>query len=84
MWAVAKIQHLKTDADRLKIIRNLNRILDIRVVDVDVLGGKLFFRYKNSFAFEQAKLELYRIGYPMVTYTRSGEPNESTDQSYWT
>ncbi len=59
------IPSLKSDACKRKILRNLSRILDVRVLEVDVQGKIISFAYQSPMAFEKVKRELRSIGYPM-------------------
>lgn len=65
MKAVVTVRNLKCKEGKRKIQRNLSRILDIRIVDIDVDKGTLFFIYANPIAFQKVKKELFRIGFPM-------------------
>ena len=68
MRALAKLQNLKTEECKRTIVRNLSRILDIRIIDIDVNNGMIFFLYGTPIAFQKVKQELWRIGYPMQNY----------------
>jgi hypothetical protein len=65
MKAVAKIGDLISTKDKLMILRNLGQIMDIRVIDLEVDTGRLFFHYYSPIAIEQVKQELWRIGHPI-------------------
>lgn len=65
MKAIAKIGNLISNNDKLMILRNLGRIMDIRVINLEVDTGKLIFLYYSPIALEQVKQELWRIGYPI-------------------
>ncbi|MDL5510481.1 hypothetical protein QSE00_01550 [Arenibacter sp. M-2] len=65
MKAIAKIGSLITNRDKMIILRNLSRIMDIRVIDLDIDTGKLIILYYSPIALEQVKQELWRIGYPI-------------------
>jgi len=68
MRVLAKIKNLQSDIEKHIIIRNFNRILDIKIIDIDIVTGMLSFVYESPTAFEQAKKELRRIGCPMINY----------------
>lgn len=68
MKVVAKIKNLQSDNERHIIIRNLSRILDIKVLEIDVENGRLLFLYASPFALQKVKQELSRIGCPMINY----------------
>ncbi|MEQ8218350.1 MAG: hypothetical protein RH981_08950 [Arenibacter sp.] len=65
MKAIAKISNLISNNDKVMILRNLSRIMDIRVIDLEVDTGRLIFLYYSPIALEQVKQELWRIGYPI-------------------
>lgn len=68
MRADALIQNMKSDACKAMIVRNLNRILDVRIIEIDMEEHLLCFVYKTQRAFEDVRKELLRIGYPMKGY----------------
>ena len=65
MKALAILKNLDSESCKPVIVRNLNRILDIRIIDIDVNNGMLHFLYNGQSAFESEKKELRRIGYPI-------------------
>ena len=65
MKALAILKNLDSETCKPIIVRNLNRILDIRIIDIDVNNGMLHFLYNGQSAFESVKQELRRIGYPI-------------------
>lgn len=65
MKAIAKIGNLIPNNDKMMILRNLSRIMDIRVIDLEVDTGRLIFLYYSPIGLEQVKQELWRIGYPI-------------------
>jgi len=65
MKALAILKNLDSESCKPVIVRNLNRILDIRIIDIDVDNGMLHFLYNGQSAFESVKKELRRIGYPI-------------------
>ena len=66
MKATVKLDNLNSEVGKFKILRNLCRILDIRVIRVDVRKNVLSFAYQNQQSFEQVKNELKRLGYPII------------------
>lgn len=66
MRAIAEIQGLKANEGKRCIFRNLSRILDIRIVDINLESRTLSFVYDTPSAFTKVKQELRRIGYPML------------------
>jgi hypothetical protein len=69
MRAVALLEGLNSDTCKRIIVRNLSRIMDIRILDIDIQSRTLSFLYENSTAFEKTKRELYSIGYPILKCT---------------
>jgi|TARA_R100001369_G_C3326719_1_gene169951 hypothetical protein len=65
MRALAQLKNLKTDTCKHTIVRNLSRIMDIRILDIDIETRTLSFLYPNNTAFEKTKRELYHIGFPI-------------------
>lgn len=65
MKAIAKMDNLISNYDKTTILRNLSRIMDIRVIDLEIDTGRLIFLYYSAIALEQVKRELWRIGYPI-------------------
>ena len=68
MRALAKIKNLQNDECKGEIMRNFNKILDNKIIDIDIVTGMLSFMYESPIAFEQAKKELRRIGCHMINY----------------
>ncbi len=66
MKVVAKVQDLTKDLSKNVISRNLSRILDIRILEIDTENSTITFLYDSGLAFEKAKRELWRIGYPIL------------------
>jgi hypothetical protein len=64
MKAHATLKNLDSESCKPIIIRNLNRILDIHIIDIDVENGILKFLCNGQMTFEKVKKELSRIGYP--------------------
>jgi hypothetical protein len=83
MKAIAKIGNLISNNDKLTILRNLRRIMDIRVIDLEVDTGRLIFLYYSPIALEQVKQELWRIGYPIrhFKFLSTLSPNLQGDSS---
>ena len=65
MKAMAQIKNLNGDEVKRTLMRNLSRILDIKIIDIDIENGTLFFLYASPLAFQKVKQELSRIGHPM-------------------
>lgn len=65
MKAVANLQNLKCDEDKKVILRNLSRIMDLRIISIDIENNMLHFLYARPITFQKAKKELLRIGFPI-------------------
>lgn len=65
MKAIVDLRNLKSDAGKHIIVRNLHRILDMRILDIDLDNGRLFFLYATPVTLQKVKEELARIGYPV-------------------
>ena len=78
MKAMAQIKNLNGDEMKRTVMRNLSRILDIKIIDIDIdiENGTLFFLYASPLAFQKVKQELSRIGHPMQSckYTIPNSP----------
>ena len=75
MKALATLKNLNSESCKPIIVRNLNRILDIRVIDIDIKNGILHFLYTGRKGFENVKRELARIGYPVQHCNNEVAPN---------
>ncbi|MGB3149089.1 MAG: hypothetical protein WBB27_00385 [Maribacter sp.] len=72
MKAHATLKNMDSESCKPIISRNLNRILDIRIIDIDVEHSILHFLYNGNKAFEKVKNELGRIGYPILECINEG------------
>jgi len=68
MKAHVILKNFDSESCRNIIVRNLNRILDIRIIYFDLENGALHFLCNGPIAFEQVKRELSRIGFPIQEY----------------
>ena len=69
MKAKAELSGFKDMACVQKVRRNLARILDLRILDMDLGQHTLSLVFDSPKAFERAKQELKRIGFPVVDCT---------------
>lgn len=67
MKAMAQIKNLNCDEEKRIVIRNLSRIMEIKILDIDVENGRIFFGYTAPIALLKVKQELLRIGHPTAT-----------------
>lgn len=76
MKAIAQIEKLNSDRCKHIIIRNLSRIMDIRILDIDLEKKTLSFVYESIAAIDKVKRELWRIGYPLDQLIKKEPQNE--------
>ncbi len=76
MKAIAQIEKLNSDMCKKIIRRNLSRIMDIRILDIDLEKKTLSFVYESIAAIEKVKRELRCIGYPINELTKKEPQNE--------
>lgn len=76
MKAIAQIQKLNSDRCKHIIVRNLSRIMDIRILDIDLEKKTLSFVYESIAAIDKVKRELCRIGYPLDQFIEKEPQNE--------
>jgi hypothetical protein len=69
MKVLATLKNVDSTSCKRVIIRNLSRILDIKIIDIDVEQGVISFMYSAQDSFNQVKRELLRLGFPMQNYT---------------
>ena len=65
MKAKLKLDKQINEKSKSTIVRNLCRILDIRITNIDIRKNVLSFVYQNQGSFEQVRNELKRLGYPI-------------------
>jgi hypothetical protein len=76
MKAVVNIKNLQCEEGKKVILRNLSRILDIRVIDIDIENGTMHFLYINPIGLLRVKQELSRIGFPIEPFNiRTSRPS---------
>jgi len=76
MKAIAQIQKLNSDRCKYIIVRNLSRIMDVRILDIDLEKKTLSFVYESIAAIDKVKRELCRIGYPLDQLIEKEPQNE--------
>ena len=83
MKAQVRIYNLKSETEKVKILRNLHRIMDICIVEVNVAKRRLCFLYQNKKAFTEVKKELVRIGFPIEKVIRqNGKEKKKKSTAY--
>ncbi|WP_339627906.1 hypothetical protein [uncultured Maribacter sp.] len=73
---MAQIKNLIGNEEKNTVLRNLSRIMDIKIIDIDIDNGVLIFLYPSPLVFQKVRQELLRIGHPMQSYrcTLSSSP----------
>ncbi len=71
MKTTVEIQNLKCNGCASTINNKLSGLDNITNVSVDVENGSVSFEYDTDNTFNNAKKELYKLGYPLV-----GEDNK--------
>ncbi len=82
MKATATLNDLKSPEGRHIIVRNLSRILDIRIFDIDLESKTISLVYDSVLALEKAKNELRHIGFPISKCTYQPPSETSVLQDY--
>ena len=85
MKAQVKLDHLNTERGKYKILRNLCKILNIRIISIDVPNRILSFVFQNQPAFDQVRRELKRLGYPIkeILQVRDNRKNKKPEHEKW-
>ncbi len=86
MKAIVYLDNLSSEAARCSILRNLSRIMDIKVVDIDVQKQALSFLCVSKKTIEEVKSELKRIGFPVKKVflpVHNGKRKRSSDYNKW-
>lgn len=65
MTTLIKIEQLNSEEGKNIITRNLSRILDLRILDIDIINKTISIVYNNPFVLDKAKTELGRVGYSL-------------------
>jgi len=76
MKAIAQIEKLNSDRCKHIIVRNLSRIMDIKILDIDLEKKTISFVYESIAAIDKVKRELWRIGYPLDQLIKREPQNE--------
>ena len=80
---MAQIKNLNCEEEKRIVIRNLSRIMDIRIIDIDIENGRIFFVYTTPIALYKVKQELLRIGHPIEScnHFSPNQPASSDNQT---
>lgn len=74
MKAQASLKNMNSSDGTRIIIRNLARILDLRVINIDTDNHLLTFVYSDPRVIEKVRQELRRIGFPVRSLKREQQP----------
>ena len=80
------LKNLSTENDKTTILRNLGKIMDVRVVELDIDKQLLCFLCRNDQSFEEVKHELSRIGFPIgevLIRKKNGKKRRATAYENW-
>jgi len=79
MRTFATLKNFTTLEGRDIIVRNLNRILDIVILDMDIENSTITLLHTGRTALEKAKRELRCIGFPMEDLQIQNGQNSDAD-----
>ncbi len=65
MRTFATLENLSTTQEKNIIVRNLNRIMDIVVLELDIENSSITFLHASKIGLENAKRELNCLGFPI-------------------
>ena len=80
------LKNLFTEDDKNIILRNLGKIMDVRVVELDIETQILCFLCRSDKSFEEVKQELSRIGFPIdevLIRQKNGKKRRATAYENW-
>jgi hypothetical protein len=81
MIAQVYLANLRSEQYKHRIIREINRIKDVRVLELDMNTQILLFQYNTTLAYKKVEKELWRLGYPMVDTTTKVASEKRTPAS---
>ena len=79
MRTFATLKNFVSPESKDVIVRNLNRILDIVILDIDVENSTITFLYANKAALNRAKRELQCIGFPIMSLQIQSDKNTNAE-----
>ncbi|MEQ8218686.1 MAG: hypothetical protein RH981_10645 [Arenibacter sp.] len=65
MTTLLKVEQLISEESKNIIFRNLSRILDLRILDIDIINKTIALVHNNPYVLDKAKKELARVGYSL-------------------
>lgn len=63
MTTLITIEQLTSEECKNTITRNLSRILDLKILDINLINKTISLVYDNPLVLHKAKKELSRVGY---------------------
>ena len=63
MKAIVYLDNLRSEAAKSLIMRNISKIMDVKVVEIDLQKKAISFLCVNKKAIEKVKSELKRLGF---------------------
>ena len=81
MKAVVQLDNLISEYGKDTIERNLGRIMEIRVKDIDIQKRLMCFFFQNPSDYDKVERELERIGYPIKKVMNKAFGVKKKDQS---
>ncbi|SHI80099.1 hypothetical protein SAMN04487911_10610 [Arenibacter nanhaiticus] len=69
MKTLIQVPDLNSEQCKRIIVRNLSRILDLRILDISVENKTISIRYNHPFTLEKVKKELMRIKHTLHALT---------------
>ena len=76
MRTYATLKNFSSSEGKDMIVRNLNRILDIVILDMDIENSTITFLHVSAATLDRAKRELKSIGFP-ITRLQTQDDNKT-------
>ncbi|MDL5512347.1 hypothetical protein QSE00_11010 [Arenibacter sp. M-2] len=65
MTTLLKVEQLISEESKNVISRNLSRILDLRILDIDIINKTILLVYNSPLILDKVEKELGRVGYSL-------------------
>jgi len=82
MRTFATLNNFTSSEARDIVVRNLNRIMDIAILDLDIEHSTITFLYASQAALEKAKRELSCIGFPIKSFKVQNGASSQSNLTY--
>ena len=79
MRAFATLKNFTSPGSKNIIERNLNRILDIVILDMDIEHSTITLLHASKKALDSAKRELYCLGFPIMSLQNENDIEIKSD-----